>query len=1052
MSGELLFVRAGAGSGKTFFLCDELEREVLEGGLDPARILATTFTRKAAAELKGRIQARLLGARPRPGLDPVALAERLDLATIGTVHSVGQQLLARFAVEMGLSPRLHVIEEERADKALRDLMGEMELEPWQRLGELSEALSQGEPQERVAELLVKKRSNRIPDEALGGQLAAAVERYCMAMAPEGVRDDAADFEQLYAVAEVVLPRLAAIETPTDGDRKAMGALRGIVTRRARVWSEFAQVMGLAGGKKAGGDEILEPLRRLARTVYAAPALHQALREYVAALAERVAAVEHAYRRFKEERGFVDFTDLETLLLELLERPELAATLAAELRVVVVDEFQDTSPLQLAIFQRLRALAEKSRWVGDPKQSIFEFRDAVPTVVEGLWKRLPGSARSELGASYRSVPALVRLVGTLFAPIFGPEARLEPMRADDPSARAVERWVVPGKPPNAALWAAIAAGVEELLGEGLRPRDIAILAYANDHAAAIGEACSRRGIPALVVRPGLLSTREGALVLAGLRLVADRGDALAAAHILHLTGDDDARTTPRWFEERLRAVQARDEAVPPWEDVPCFGPLAGIDASTIPPSAVVERVIAGLDLPGRIAGWGGIATRAANLDTLVAVACEWQEQARDLGQAPTLVGLIAQLEAMAEAGEDEVRPPFGVDAVTVLTYHRAKGLEWPVVVLTDLDRKPQPRLWEAVVSGGSEDAEDPLAGRSVRLWPWPFGGLSKGVELEERALESADGEEAKRREEAEKRRLLYVGMTRARDRLVLAHGEGKQAWLRMIPKVDDVLPVRAPGIENDSASDGAGPVMTTVELELEGIGATYVLRRIEGGRCAEEVKVHPRRGGEEWWLERPRVERATVAVPRFVSPNRAAAEGMAASFEAVDMGGTRWFPEASSEDEERRLGDAVHGYLAALPSLAGVDEEARVGVAARCLEAHGVARAMQAEAVVAVGERLARWVAERYPDADWRTEVPVVAARAGGGSWRGEIDLLLHLADGGVVVVDHKCGPLRPAEYRERAARYAGQLAAYREALQVLGHRMRETWIHFGMAGMMVKVE
>ncbi len=96
-------VRAGAGSGKTTDLCDTVAAAVGQG-LDPARILATTFTRKAAAELKGRIQAKLLESRDVDAMIAHSRADRLELAAIGTVHSVAHQLLVRYAIQLGLSP------------------------------------------------------------------------------------------------------------------------------------------------------------------------------------------------------------------------------------------------------------------------------------------------------------------------------------------------------------------------------------------------------------------------------------------------------------------------------------------------------------------------------------------------------------------------------------------------------------------------------------------------------------------------------------------------------------------------------------------------------------------------------------------------------------------------------------------------------------------------------------------------------------------------------------------------------------------------------------
>jgi hypothetical protein len=168
-----------------------------------------------------------------------------------------------------------------------------------------------------------------------------------------------------------------------------------------------------------------------------------------------------------------------------------------------------------------------------------------------------------------------------------------------------------------------------------------------------------------------------------------------------------------------------------------------------------------------------------------------------------------------------------------------------------------------------------------------------------------------------------------------------------------------------------------------------------------------------------------------------------------MGGRPLFPASRDEDDLRRVGDAVHAYLGALPSLAGMGRESHADVAGWCLDGFGVRNLLEPDALVGIGERLEAWVEARYPGAQWLTEVPLSAPASAGGHWDGVVDLLLILPDGGVVVVDHKAGPLRLADAEEKAAGHAGQLAAYLEALEAQGREVRDTWIHFALGGVMV---
>ena len=137
---KLEVIRAGAGSGKTTELC-RIVAEAVAMGLDPSRILATTFTKKAAAELKSRMQAKLLGLGNDSSKTEFGHADRFDLAAIGTVHSVASRLLSRYAIEMGLSPTLEVLDESGSQSALSNLLGEVQEENWVQLTEASMRLS-----------------------------------------------------------------------------------------------------------------------------------------------------------------------------------------------------------------------------------------------------------------------------------------------------------------------------------------------------------------------------------------------------------------------------------------------------------------------------------------------------------------------------------------------------------------------------------------------------------------------------------------------------------------------------------------------------------------------------------------------------------------------------------------------------------------------------------------------------------------------------------------------------------------------------------------------
>ncbi len=1047
--GELTIVRAGAGSGKTYDLCRTIAEHVASG-LDPARILATTFTKKAAAELKSRIQQRLL---EHEGLSPAGRlekAERLELAVIGTMHSVGHQLLTRYALHLGLSPKLDVLDEQGSSRALDDLLGRSAHAQWNELADYTRRFSLEAPQEIMLDLLDAARCNRIGIEDIRADLKVSAERLCELMAPSGPRSMTGGFEELYKLAATLLIELNQIQDSTNDTEKARGKLRDLSNQRLHVWNNFLEAKKIKAGKNSGAEARLAPMRESGAGVLGMPELHTDVRNFVNLLCERAVALSSEYQQFKQQRGLVDFTDLETLLLRLLETPELAHSLAQEFDFVVVDEFQDTNPLQLAIFQHLRALSKRSRWVGDSKQAIYGFRGTDPTLTRMIWDAVPQECRHTLPKNFRSQAGLVQLVGKVFQSCFGEESLLQHARPGAP--KGVERWLIDVK--NATLECeCLAIGIAQLnASEGLRLGDIAVLARTNEHAKNIGKSCSKLGLPVLLELPGLLATRECALVLAGLRLAADRSDSLAAAEIMHILSAPEVET-PTWLEQRLEALKNAKEsreqgdgnsgqngACAPWDGEAWQQRIQAIPQSALSPSAIAQRVIDALEVGNRLRYWGNFARRLTNVDSFLALAQDYEAQALKHGAAATLSGLIAHLEDLAFREMDGARPPYGIDAVTILTYHRSKGLEWPVVILTDLNYGRDPDMWKPTVEEGTPRESDPLAGRKLRYWPWPFGRnpvnhfILNGSGLEVAALESTEGQRAALQQNEEAIRLLYVGFTRARDKLVLAHRPGNCDWLSLVPDINGILP----------------PDLSAGEHKVQGLDTTYVVKQLTTGVAAQFIRVQ---AAEQVWLTSlnaptpaPRYE------ARYHSPSHgdSSVVGVVKETEVLTDKNTH-YPKAD-EVEFDKLGEGVHAYMASLLSHKELARDFREGVARRCLGGFDVGVWLTPPDLVEMGERFADWVAKRYSDGTWKTEVPIVAPRKGGGQWVGVIDLILVLSPNEVVVVDHKSSSIRQTQCGKKALEYASQLAAYREALLAQGIHVKEMWIHFPLAGAVTRIE
>lgn len=1037
MSNTLELVRAGAGSGKTTDLCRIVD-EAVRAGLDPARILATTFTKKAAAELKGRMQANLL-AGTKDRLVAGRNAERLELAAIGTVHSVAHRLLSRYALELGLSPRLEVVTESASERALGKLLGSLPGPAWQTLTELAGRLDVDDLTQRILDLLAAKRGNRITDAEFAARMTADARRVCELLAPDGATTVEMAPGRLHELADEALGGMGKLVDDTNATAGARLKLQQLTSMNLPLWGSYLEAIKIKAGKRSGADALLDPLRNHASDVCRNPKLLADVREFSRLLAEETNRLDAEYKRYKSERGLVDFTDLEILLLGLLGDKTLAARLGEDFDLVLVDEFQDTNPLQLAIFQRLRRISPRNRWVGDPKQAIYGFRDTDPKLVNDLWNDATDASREELPKNYRSQRGLVQFVGLVFAPVLGKDAEQKPTKPGAP--RGLERWLL-GTKNQSEDAVALACGIARLKAEGVRLGDIAVLERANRPLMEVATALGNLGIPCLLESPGLLSTREGATVLAGLRLVADRGDSLAAATLIHLMSDPE-KDTPDWIKERLKSLavaKASDAAgfSPPWEGDPRLERIGKIDRSLLSPAQIVPQVFEALDLPALVAKWGDPARRCSNLDSLLRHSREYEESAFEVGEAATLSGLILHFERLEAEKLDLCYPPLGHDAVTLTTYHSAKGLEWPGVVLSGLNSSRQPDMRSPVVTGGGKIDADPLAGRILRSWTWPFGKtdgefpkLRAGSGLEDRAWESPEGQERTDRETQENLRLLYVGCTRAKNKLVFAHRADKYAWLEQLTAVDPLL--------NCSLGEG--------EHKLPGIDTSFVVRRLDAG-MVESSRVGAAR--TQRWLSLSGVANPPEFIARFHPPSRAPETARATQPHAEELPGPSYFPAGAGENQYAAIGDAVHAYLAALPSMTSIGATEKANIAARCLAAFSVTGILSPADVVASGDRFVKWVANRFPGARWHTEVAAGGPRTAGGQWQGAIDLLLRLTDGSTVIIDHKSAPIRREHCPAKARQFTGQIAAYDELLRAGGEKIHSTWIHFPLAGVMVQ--
>jgi ATP-dependent exoDNAse (exonuclease V) beta subunit len=587
-------ISASAGTGKTTRLARLIHEAVAAKKARSEAILATTFTNRAAAELAERARETLLQ------VGETTAAHRLHAARVGTVNSVCGRIVQDFAFLHGLSPRVSVLDERRAaeeplragSEALpRELLNELE-HLYARMGPVGAhpggiaAAGGWDWRQDITRIIDLARSNAIGVDHFPDFIERSTASLLGFLQPPAADGDALDTALDTALRQFLDDVDPAVDT-TQKTRKACERARSALSRGVRdlPWSEWASLAQLEVAKKseAHGD----PVREAALAHDRHPRLHGDLRRAVKAVFEAAAYALEAYQSHKRGLGVIDFVDQETEALALLQDEAVREQLREEVDLVLVDEFQDTSPIQLAIFLELSRIAPRSVWVGDPKQAIYGFRGADPALMDAAVAALLGGAAPEtLDRSYRSRPALVRLTSDLFAPAFAETGiaeelvRVDPANLDEPEGLGpiLERWILEpgvnansGRPQqNAELdLVSLASGVCALLADpesrvrdratgearAIEPGDIAVLCFRNAQCTGLARELEARGVRAVVGRPGLVATLEAQLALAALRLWVDPADSLARAQLARwLDEDDDGEA---WLEAVL-AARGSDE--------------------------------------------------------------------------------------------------------------------------------------------------------------------------------------------------------------------------------------------------------------------------------------------------------------------------------------------------------------------------------------------------------------------------------------------------------------------------------------------------------------
>lgn len=852
-----IVVTAGAGTGKTRTLVSRY-LALLADGVPLRSIVAITFTRKAAREMRNRVRTVMRAFIDQGGLELDErlrwedLYNRLDAARIGTIHSLSTEIIRAHPAEARVDPRFDILDEGQAGILLAQAVNEGL--SWAADDVLAVDLFSLLGERKLKNLLENLMARRLETQEAFDGLPSPLWPLWRGRLVPAIRSFLDDTTVKIAFSELqdlaVDGTLAAAEIQGDAlaphVRKLLDFWQTIQlhlaeddwTRISQSLFPLRQSLKLVGSKKAWSPADPKAIIKELRSLYDNRlgslgdrpinlALDQAWAGVMPCLHRLYEQTLTQYKLLKGQGQLLDFDDLENGALKLLrDFPAVRARWQKEIRAILVDEYQDTNSRQRDLVNLIAGGGGRLFIVGDAKQSIYRFRGADVTVYREERARIEidGGKAYELVTSYRAHEGLIAGLNNLLRPVLGenddpsrpwrePFAPLTHFRREPIAGITgpfMEMHLTVGSKGEGALDRAAAALTAHLVdlveqdGSEIGFGDIAILCRASTSFAAYESALDGAGIPYLTVAGrGFYDRPEIRDLLNALQAVSDPTDDLALLGFLRspVIGFSDSalfQLCQEWEGMKRditlwHLVQGKDDAhvARAVQIVDNLHSLAG----RAPVASLLESFVNDTDYRAALIRSGN-ARAARNVSKLLVDAHN-----SGIVSAGEFLAYIKGLRS--GASREGEAPATAGDIVRIMTVHAAKGLEFPVVVIGDVNYSK--RITKNLLL-------DPELG--------VFPSLSDddgGVPGMFRLLQKQDEDQ----EDAESDRLLYVAATRAREKLILSGcfkltQSNQPGWLSgWLKKLDSSLDFHSQTIDYDE--NGEQAIKLTLEAGDSDIG-------------------------------------------------------------------------------------------------------------------------------------------------------------------------------------------------------------------------------------------
>ena len=628
---NVTYVSAGAGSGKTYFLTEKLASILETEEVKGENVMMTTFTELAAAELKRKAKAKLYSK------EMVEKSEEVDMATIGTIHSVAMTFLEKYWYLLGFSPDINILTDEDKEFFLSQSLDSILLKD--DVAFLND----------VAETLVIPASGpkRIIDKDFWKtQVKSIVENarlYSIDSLEESLKASLSFTSRMRREGCVVPNDRKEVERELESFKRCFDSIpdRSRTERRKELISEAEQKVKYSKETLSLKDLVwfktsFMPQFNINATneffsssqffsmllnLFVSSNYWDYIDEYIRRAFSIAELWQKEYLDYKKRMRVIDFDDMERYFLILLDNPEVQEDIRKQYKFVFVDEYQDCSPIQVKMFDKISDLVQRSYWVGDLKQAIYSFRGTDTILVQRVVEKLrssEGFKNEILEKSWRSHKNLVSFANNAFSRVFSSTLRSEDVVLEATKKEEGTLSILDAR-EEADLYDGISRYILSLIKKGEKPSSIAVLFRTNQECENLSASLKVYGVKANIESRVDLTNPILELFVSILSLIADSNDRLSKAKIARLSLKG---ATTSAVIDGILSSQEDDTYL---NSIPLVVKTLDISEriKDYPVSKIVETLVIELNLFDRVKEMANVESGKEILDSIINTAKEYE---------------------------------------------------------------------------------------------------------------------------------------------------------------------------------------------------------------------------------------------------------------------------------------------------------------------------------------------------------------------------------------------------------------------------------------------